>query len=92
MVATLALGLDVAFHVISAIRTASVMAANIVAGVVFVLVADIDWLVVALLASGSVLGGYVGARVARRLPATLLRILVVIAGVVAAVLLWTGAV
>ena len=92
MVATLALGLDVAFHVISGIRTTSVMAANVVAGVVFALVADVDWLVVVLLAAGSVLGGYVGARVARRLPATLLRILVVVAGIVAAALLLTGAV
>lgn len=92
MVATLALGLDVAFRVISAIRTVSVMAANVVAGVVFVVVADVDWLVVVLLAAGSVGGGYVGARVARRLPAALLRALVVAAGVVAAVLLWTGAV
>ncbi|MGI5126141.1 sulfite exporter TauE/SafE family protein [Pseudonocardia sp. CA-107938] len=92
MIAVLALGLDVAFRVIAAIRTTSVMAANVVAGLVFAAVAHVDWLVVVLLAGGSMVGGYVGARVARRLPATLLRTLIVVAGVVAAALLWTGTV
>ncbi|SHK34554.1 hypothetical protein SAMN05443637_105102 [Pseudonocardia thermophila] len=92
MVATLALGLDVAFRIVSAIRTTSVLAANAVAGLIFLAVAEVDWLAAALLAVGSIGGGYVGARVARRMPATLLRILIVVAGVVAAVLLWTDTV
>jgi uncharacterized protein len=87
MIATLALGLDVEFRFIAALRTLSVMASNVVAGVIFALVADIDWGVVALLAVSSVGGGYLGARIARRLPATVLRIAVVLAGVTAAVAL-----
>ena len=64
------------------------LAANLVASVIFVVAADLDWRAVVLLASGSVVGGYVGARIGRRLPAALLRAGIVIAGLVGAFLLW----
>jgi hypothetical protein len=44
---------------------------------------------VALLAAGSVVGGYVGSRIGRRLPAPVLRTGIVIMGVVAAVVMLT---
>lgn len=88
MIAVLAFGLDISFTTISAIRTVSVMASNIVAGVIFALVAEVDWTAVLLLAAGSIGGGYVGARIARVLPTVVLRTAVVIAGVSAAVYLW----
>ncbi|MEV7428159.1 sulfite exporter TauE/SafE family protein [Nocardioides sp. NPDC092400] len=87
MIAVLALGLDVDLGVIAGIRTTSLMASNIVAGLVFTVVADVDWAVVAVLALSSVGGGYLGARIARRLPASVLRAAVLVAGVVAAVTL-----
>ena len=87
MVAVLGLGLDLELRVVNALKTLAVLSGNVVAGVIFVVLADLDWRVVALLAAGSVVGGYVGARVGRRLPPTLFRVLVVVAGVVAAVLL-----
>lgn len=87
MMATLALGLDIDLRVISALRTATLMASNVVAGAVFVVIADIDWTVAAILSVSSIFGGYIGARIARRLPAPLLRGLLVVAGVVAAVIL-----
>ncbi|NUS40112.1 MAG: sulfite exporter TauE/SafE family protein [Terrabacter sp.] len=87
MVAVLGLGLDIDLRVVNALKTLAIFAGNAVAGLVFVVVADLDWRAIALLASGSLVGGYVGARVGRRLPPTLFRVLVVIAGVVAAVLL-----
>jgi uncharacterized membrane protein YfcA len=52
--------------------------------VIFVFVADLDWLVIVLLASGSIVGGYVGARIGRRLNPTALRALIVVVGVTAA--------
>ena len=64
MIAILALGLDIDFRVVGALRTTSVMASNVVAGVVFAVVAEVDWAVVALLAVSSVGGGYLGARIA----------------------------
>lgn len=87
MIATLALGLDIDFRVISAIRTTSVMASNVVAGLIFAAVADIDWAVVGLLAVSSIGGGYLGARIARLLPAAVLRTAVVLAGCTAAIAL-----
>ncbi|WP_330475018.1 sulfite exporter TauE/SafE family protein [Terrabacter sp. C0L_2] len=87
MVAVLGLGLDIDLRVVNALKTLAIFAGNVVAGLVFVTVADLDWRAIALLAAGSVVGGYVGARVGRRLPPTLFRVLVVVAGVLAAVLL-----
>lgn len=87
MVAVLGLGLDIDLRIVNALKTVAIFAGNVVAGLIFVVVADLDWRAIALLAGGSVVGGYVGARVGRRLPPTLFRVLVVTAGVVAAVLL-----
>ena len=87
MVAVLALGLDLDLPEVNALKTLAVLAGNLTAGAVFVLVADVDWGAVLLLAAGSAVGGYVGARVGRRLPPALFRGLVVTAGIVAALLL-----
>lgn len=61
--------------------------ANAVAALVFILVArdQINWTVVALIAVGAFAGGYVGARVGRRLSPEFLRGLIVVVGVVAIV-------
>jgi uncharacterized membrane protein YfcA len=51
--------------------------------VVFVFVADVAWQAAALIAVGSVAGGQLGARIGRRLPASLLRALIVVVGLAA---------
>lgn len=64
---------------------------NAVAALVFILVARdrIDWLVVALIAVGSIIGGVIGSTVGRRLPPNVLRAVIVVIGVVAFVrLVW----
>ena len=89
MVAVLGLGLDLELRIVNALKTLALLAANLVAGLIFVFVADLDWTVVGLLAAGSVVGGYVGARIGRRLPPTVFRPARRGAGVVAAVtMLW----
>ncbi len=67
--------------------TKNVLAAivNGVAAVVFILVADVDWAVAALIALGAVLGGQIGATVGRRLPPLVLRLVIVTVGLVAVV-------
>jgi uncharacterized membrane protein YfcA len=60
---------------------------NGVAAVVFVVVADVDWLVVLLVAIGSIVGGQIGATVGRRLPSAVLRGVIVVVGVTALVVL-----
>ena len=56
---------------------------NGVAGVLFALVADVDWAVAGLIAMGAVIGGLLGANVGRRLPPLVLRVVIVVVGVVA---------
>jgi uncharacterized membrane protein YfcA len=58
---------------------------NGVAAVVYILFAHVSWTIVLLIAVGSTLGGLIGARVGRRLPAIALRIFIVAIGVIAAV-------
>ena len=57
---------------------------NSVAAVVFIAVAPVAWQPAALLAIGSTIGGQVGALVARRLPPTALRTVIVVVGTVVA--------
>lgn len=55
--------------------------------VIFSVFAPVDWKAVALLAPTTLIGGYVGARLARRLPDTVLRVAVVTLGVAVGVYL-----
>jgi uncharacterized membrane protein YfcA len=85
MVAVLSLGLDLEFRIVNALKTLAILAANLVAGLIFVFAADLDYTAVGLLAAGSIVGGYTGSHIGRLLPPTLLRILIVLAGITAAV-------
>ena len=60
---------------------------NLVSGIVFVLVADVAWEAAACVAIGATLGGVLGARFGRRLPADVLRAVIVVVGIAAIVLL-----
>jgi uncharacterized protein len=85
MMAVLGFGSNLEFRIVNALKTLAILASNLVASVIFVFVAELDWLAIVLLAAGSVGGGYVGARIGRRLNPTLLRGLIVVVGVSAAV-------
>jgi uncharacterized membrane protein YfcA len=87
MMAVLGFGTDLQLRIVNALKTLAVMAANVVATVIFLFLAELDWVAIGLLASGSVVGGYVGAHIGRRLPAPALRTLVVIVGVTASILM-----
>lgn len=63
---------------------------NGVAGVVFVLVAPVSWPPALLLAAGAIVGGQVGAVVARRLPPTALRGTIVVVGTIVGLRLLLG--
>ncbi|MEU6443862.1 sulfite exporter TauE/SafE family protein [Streptomyces sp. NPDC047046] len=58
---------------------------NLVAGIIYAVVAPVDWAVIAILAVGSILGGFLGARIGRRLSPTVLRATVIVIGVAAVV-------
>jgi hypothetical protein len=63
---------------------------NATAAVLFAMLAPIDWLAVLMVALGSTIGGFLGARIGRRLPAVVLRGVVVCVGVVAIIKLVYG--
>lgn len=74
-------------QVLNAIKNVLAGLANAVAGVLFIVVADVAWGAALLIAAGSVVGAYVGARYGRRLPHEALRRVVIVFGAIVAVVL-----
>jgi len=70
---------------LNAIKNVLTLAVNGVAAAAYVVVATdrVDWRAAGLVATGSLLGGYLGARVGRRLPPAVLRTAIVVLGCVA---------
>jgi uncharacterized membrane protein YfcA len=56
--------------------------------VVFGIYGPVDWAFVAVCAPASLIGGFLGAKVATRIPTTPLRVLIVVFGVVVSIYLW----
>ena len=83
--AVLGLALPVSLAHTSGLRAVLSMIVNGIAAVVFIIHGGLAWEAVGLLAVGSLVGGYIGARVALALPAPALRLVVVVIGVGTAV-------
>ncbi|MEX2505056.1 MAG: sulfite exporter TauE/SafE family protein [Egicoccus sp.] len=62
--------------------------ANLVSAILFIAIAEVDWRVVGLVAVGATVGGLLGSRFGRKLPAGPLRALVVAVALFAAVWQW----
>jgi uncharacterized membrane protein YfcA len=80
LLAFLALGLDIGLQTVNGLKNVAVLSANVAATAVFVFLAPLDWAVVGLVAVGSLVGGWLGARLGRRLPPTVFRTLIVVFG------------
>ena len=76
-------GIPEALQRLNALKNVLAAIVNAVAGLLFAVVADVDWQIVALIGVGSVIGGQLGATVGRRLPGPVLRWTIVVVGVVA---------
>jgi uncharacterized membrane protein YfcA len=85
LMAVFGIGVDDHVQRHNALKNVLAALVNAVAAVVFIAVAHVDWRAVLLLGIGAVLGGLIGARVGRRLPANLLRAVIVVVGVAALV-------
>src|SRR4051795_13564263 len=83
LMAILGVGLTESMQRNNATKNVLALLVNLVAAVVFVFVADVNWAVAGLIAVGSVIGGQIGATVGRRLPSWALRGVIVVVGVVA---------
>lgn len=98
LMAVLGIGVNDALQRLNAAKNVLVAAANGIAGVLFVIVAeldlfgteaDVDWLLVLLIGVGAFAGGYLGASVGRKLPPIALRSIIVVVGSIALVVLLT---
>jgi hypothetical protein len=87
LIAVLAVGLDETLQRVNAAKNVLGGLANLVAGALFIVVADVNWAAAGLVAAGAVVGGLLGARVARRLAPAVLRAVVVLIGIIAVVTL-----
>jgi uncharacterized membrane protein YfcA len=85
LLAGLSLSLPDDLQRINALKNVLAALVNGVAGVVFVIVADVAWAPALLIAAGSIVGGQLGARYGRRLSPAALRGLIVVIGTVAIV-------
>lgn len=74
---------------INAFKNVLTAVVNLVAGVIYAIVAPVSWPVVGIIAASSIVGGLLGARIGRRLPPTVLRGVIVVIGIVAIVRLVT---
>lgn len=92
LMAFLGIGISETLQRLNGVKNVLVACVNGVAGLVFVLVveldlfgvdADIDWLLVVLVGLGAVVGGFLGASIGRKLPPLVLRAIIVVVGLVA---------
>ena len=83
LMAILGLGLTESMQRNNATKNVLALLVNLVAALVFIAVADINWAVAGLIAAGAVVGGQIGSTVGRRLPSWALRAFIVVVGVAA---------
>jgi uncharacterized protein len=89
LIAILGIGFAESLARINAIKNVLATVANMIAGLVFVIVSEVNWPAAIAIAVGSVIGAQVGGKVSRRLPAVIYRVIIVAVGIVAVVSLLT---
>jgi uncharacterized membrane protein YfcA len=90
LLAIMGLTIDDELQRINAVKVVLAGLVNLIAGIVFVVAAPhVAWAACGLIAGGSTLGGWLGARFGRRLPPAALRALIVVVGIAAIVKLLT---
>ena len=83
LMAVLGIGVQEGLQRLNAVKNVLAAVVNGVAGVIYVVVAEVDWLIVVLIGTGAIAGGLIGAGVGRRLPPLVLRIVIIVVGLVA---------
>ena len=87
LMALLAIFIDDDLQRLNGTKNVLALIVNGIAAVVFILFTTISWSVVVLIAAGSIIGGQIGGRYGRRLPANILRVCIVTVGLTVTVVL-----
>ncbi|MGW4792363.1 sulfite exporter TauE/SafE family protein [Nonomuraea sp. NPDC004297] len=90
LIGLLGIFLDDGLQRVNAAKNVLALIVNGVAAVFFFVVADVDWSAAAGVALGAIVGGFLGARLGRRIPAPVLRGVIVCVGIVAIIVLVYG--
>lgn len=85
LIGLLGIALDEELQRINAAKNVLALLANFAAATLFIAIAEVDWRAVLGVALGSTAGGLLGARAGRRIPAPVLRGVIVCVGIVAIV-------
>lgn len=72
----------------NAVKNALAGTANFVAGIIFAVIAPVNWAIVLAISIGSTVGAWVGSRYGRKIPANAYRALICVVGLVAAFKFW----
>lgn len=83
LLAILGIAIPDSLQRLNALKNVLIGSVLIVASVVFMFVAEVDWEVVGLLALSSTLGGWLGGNYGRLLPDRILRVVIVVVGTIA---------
>ncbi|MFC4376762.1 sulfite exporter TauE/SafE family protein [Nocardia halotolerans] len=75
---------------LNAVKNVLALIVNGVAAALFIVIAEVNWQVVALIAVGAIIGGQLGAKVGRKLAPNVLRAVIVVVGTIAVVQLLTS--
>jgi uncharacterized protein len=87
LVSLLGIFLDDQLQRLNAAKNVLALLVNGTSAIVFICVTHIAWEAALLIAAGSIVGGQIGGVLGRRFPAPLLRVLIIVVGVTAAVVL-----
>jgi uncharacterized membrane protein YfcA len=90
LLAVLGLCLPDALVKINGLRSVLALTVNSVAAIIFILRAPVAWSPAAMMAGASLIGGYVGSQVARKVPTRVLRTVVICFGLATASSLLAG--
>lgn len=83
LMAIMGIGIDEALQRLNGVKNVLAGVVNGVAGLLFIVLGEVDWVIAGLIAAGAVGGAVLGARYGRRLSPTGLRVFIVVVGVVA---------